>query len=151
MALDDSMKLHFTKTFCATVLLCISFLTVRSQLNICPPNLDFEQGDFTNWECKTGSCSASTGTNVITWTGCCAPVPNRHEIIPGNSAAVDQYGLFPIVCPNGSGYSVKLGNNQTGAQAEGLFYTNTIPDRKSTRLNSSHVSNSYAVFCLKKN
>src|SRR5699024_12453746 len=25
-----------------------------------------------------------------------------------------------------------------------------ITDRKSTRLNSSHVSNSYAVFCLKK-
>src|SRR5690625_5713394 len=25
------------------------------------------------------------------------------------------------------------------------------PDRKSTRLNSSHVANSYAVFCLKKN
>src|SRR5699024_11607008 len=27
---------------------------------------------------------------------------------------------------------------------------NDIIDRKSTRLNSSHVSNSYAVFCLKK-
>src|SRR5437868_9799734 len=26
----------------------------------------------------------------------------------------------------------------------------TYPDRKSTRLNSSHVSISYAVFCLKK-
>src|SRR5438874_13069231 len=26
-----------------------------------------------------------------------------------------------------------------------------IRDRKSTRLNSSHVENSYAVFCLKKN
>src|SRR5690606_40858442 len=26
----------------------------------------------------------------------------------------------------------------------------TIEDRKSTRLNSSHVKNSYAVFCLKK-
>src|SRR5699024_11630201 len=25
------------------------------------------------------------------------------------------------------------------------------PDRKSTRLNSSHVSSSYAVFCLKQN
>src|SRR5699024_12853657 len=25
------------------------------------------------------------------------------------------------------------------------------PDRKSTRLNSSHVSSSYAVFCLQKN
>src|SRR5690625_6035623 len=27
---------------------------------------------------------------------------------------------------------------------------NTLKDRKSTRLNSSHVANSYAVFCLKK-
>src|SRR5438876_7829637 len=28
--------------------------------------------------------------------------------------------------------------------------SNTISDRKSTRLNSSHPSSSYAVFCLKK-
>src|SRR6266704_2544152 len=28
--------------------------------------------------------------------------------------------------------------------------SSTTPDRKSTRLNSSHVSRSYAVFCLKK-
>src|SRR5204862_7263804 len=28
--------------------------------------------------------------------------------------------------------------------------SNTASDRKSTRLNSSHVENSYAVFCLKK-
>src|SRR5690349_23526153 len=28
--------------------------------------------------------------------------------------------------------------------------TDTYPDRKSTRLNSSHVEISYAVFCLKK-
>src|SRR5690625_5496879 len=27
---------------------------------------------------------------------------------------------------------------------------NKVKDRKSTRLNSSHVANSYAVFCLKK-
>src|SRR5690625_5550525 len=27
----------------------------------------------------------------------------------------------------------------------------SVQDRKSTRLNSSHVANSYAVFCLKKN
>src|SRR5699024_12268516 len=33
-----------------------------------------------------------------------------------------------------------------GEQARGL----PAPDRKSTRLNSSHVSISYAVFCLKK-
>src|SRR5690606_39342214 len=29
-------------------------------------------------------------------------------------------------------------------------HTNFAVDRKSTRLNSSHVKNSYAVFCLKK-
>src|SRR5437868_11819439 len=34
-----------------------------------------------------------------------------------------------------------------GVRAEGLTYSQ---DRKSTRLNSSHVSISYAVFCLKK-
>src|SRR5207249_12317800 len=32
----------------------------------------------------------------------------------------------------------------------GRIKTETSPDRKSTRLNSSHVSISYAVFCLKK-
>src|SRR3989344_473960 len=31
----------------------------------------------------------------------------------------------------------------------GLSSSNSIPDRKSTRLNSSHMSISYAVFCLK--
>src|SRR5205814_8285367 len=30
------------------------------------------------------------------------------------------------------------------------FYTRQKSDRKSTRLNSSHLGNSYAVFCLKK-
>src|SRR5699024_12860394 len=43
----------------------------------------------------------------------------------------------------------------TGAKKEGHDYPNHHPkfdieDRKSTRLNSSHVSISYAVFCLKK-
>src|SRR5699024_11482131 len=37
-------------------------------------------------------------------------------------------------------------------QARNGVRTNSVstPDRKSTRLNSSHVSISYAVFCLKK-
>src|SRR5690606_39744083 len=33
---------------------------------------------------------------------------------------------------------------------EAVFYTSGRTDRKSTRLNSSHVKISYAVFCLKK-
>src|SRR5688572_31174269 len=32
----------------------------------------------------------------------------------------------------------------------GMVFTIIIPDRKSTRLNSSHSQISYAVFCLKK-
>src|SRR5690625_6191170 len=32
-----------------------------------------------------------------------------------------------------------------------LDHANILADRKSTRLNSSHVAISYAVFCLKKN
>src|SRR5438067_11809585 len=35
-------------------------------------------------------------------------------------------------------------------QLEGQLQPGVIGDRKSTRLNSSHVSISYAVFCLKK-
>src|ERR1035438_7197055 len=34
--------------------------------------------------------------------------------------------------------------------AEGVFYNYYVLDRKSTRLNSSHLGISYAVFCLKK-
>src|SRR2546430_3482916 len=37
-----------------------------------------------------------------------------------------------------------------GAWTEELRQRITIPDRKSTRLNSSHSQISYAVFCLKK-
>src|SRR5256885_3277531 len=39
----------------------------------------------------------------------------------------------------------------TQSDADGSFLFNSLkPDRKSTRLNSSHLVISYAVFCLKK-
>src|SRR5437899_3422602 len=37
-----------------------------------------------------------------------------------------------------------------GKHYKSFFYLYTKPDRKSTRLNSSHLGISYAVFCLKK-
>src|SRR5699024_12822441 len=37
-----------------------------------------------------------------------------------------------------------------GVAMPDLTISSTLQDRKSTRLNSSHVSISYAVFCLKK-
>src|SRR5690625_7020700 len=37
-----------------------------------------------------------------------------------------------------------------GGAVEGAWFSEASGDRKSTRLNSSHVAISYAVFCLKK-
>src|SRR5574337_1768065 len=42
------------------------------------------------------------------------------------------------------------GGARTECAAEHAHRLTARPDRKSTRLNSSHHSNSYAVFCLKK-
>src|SRR5690606_42072849 len=49
--------------------------------------------------------------------------------------------------------SVLLGGDHTGLAGDRRYLPYrwfTEPDRKSTRLNSSHVKISYAVFCLKK-
>src|SRR5690625_6673864 len=46
-----------------------------------------------------------------------------------------------------------IGVPEDFGRVEGLFVRediNSLEDRKSTRLNSSHVAISYAVFCLKK-
>jgi len=44
---------------------------------------------------------------------------------PGDG--LDPYGGFPINCPNGSGNSIRLGNNSAGTEAEGVSYEFTIP------------------------
>jgi gliding motility-associated-like protein len=54
-------------------------------------------------------------------------VAGRHTIISSLTGGIDPYGNFSQLCPNGSAYSVKLGNTSTGAQAEGISYTYTIP------------------------
>jgi len=96
----------------------------------CPPNIDFENGDFAGWRCWIGSVASVNGKNLITWApaGPVAPVFLRHTMLnsfPGDG--LDPYGFFPRNCPNGSGHSVQLGNEGTQSQAEGLSYTFTIP------------------------
>src|SRR5947199_8413259 len=46
--------------------------------------------------------------------------------------------------------SGRRGPNPTPAAASGRTAAGSSQDRKSTRLNSSHLGISYAVFCLKK-
>jgi gliding motility-associated-like protein len=105
--------------------LCL-FASAHSQ-SYCPPNLDFEAGDLTNWECFVGFTDTIAGKNRMTLQPS-APLPNRHEVIsaasnPGN----DPYGDFPKICPYGGNYSVKLGNSNTNAEAESISYTFTMP------------------------
>src|SRR5258708_13132146 len=55
-----------------------------------------------------------------------------------------------IVCRSGQGASVQLVSAIGYCNPAGEMLFETVIDRKSTRLNSSHQIISYAVFCLKK-
>ena len=99
---------------------------LQAQPGVCPPNIDFEMGNYTNWVCRTGTVAVTGGFNKVTWTGT-GEVPGRHTIIPAASGGVDFYGGFPEACPNGGNFSVKLGNSNTGSEAEGISYTYAIP------------------------
>src|SRR5438477_6334187 len=67
-----------------------------------------------------------------------------HDALPifSTSASVgrDRDSHAPILAAAGAGVN--------GREDRGVAVA--VPDRKSTRLNSSHMSISYAVFCLKK-
>ncbi|MDQ7949650.1 MAG: gliding motility-associated C-terminal domain-containing protein [Pedobacter sp.] len=91
----------------------------------CPVNVGFENGSFANWTTKTGTTYTSAGKNVIALTNS-APVNGRHTL-NNSKTALDFYGNFPVLAPNGSGYSVKLGNEGTGSQAEGISYLINVP------------------------
>jgi gliding motility-associated-like protein len=108
------------------LVLCPGYFFVNAQN--CPPNIDFETGTFDGWTCYIGSATVVNGHNVISLYPSGRPIPNRHTMYNANSGnGVDQYGGFPVNCPNGSGHSIRLGNNSAGTEAEGLSYEFTIP------------------------
>jgi len=116
---------HFYAHFLLLVILsCLSGF--RSFTQVCPPNIDFETGTFDNWTCYTGNVSAAGGVNTIFLTQS-GPVPNQHTMYSAPSGETDPFGGFPVNCPNGSGHSIRLGNNSGGGQAEGISYEFTIP------------------------
>src|SRR5690625_6991398 len=65
---------------------------------------------------------------------------DRFKIVKSFGQIVDFYDVFFI--PHFA--------NSIKASSILAWVTSTVTDRKSTRLNSSHVAISYAVFCLKK-
>ena len=94
----------------------------------CPPNIDFETGTFNGWTCYIGSSGDGNGRDGISLFPAGGPIAGRHTMLssfPGNG--LDPYGGFPVNCPNGSGNSIRLGNNFAGTEAEGISYEFTIP------------------------
>ncbi len=105
------------------------FISIKSicQPQICPENIGFELGSFKNWETFAGKVNASGVVTVVPT----APLANRHVLLQNTyPQQKDPYGDFPVNCPNGSGYSVQLGNSATGSEAEQLSYTFKIPDNQ---------------------
>ena len=104
-----------------------SFIKTGVNAQECPPNIDFESGTLDNWSCYTGSVAAINGNHVYSLFPSNGPVSNQHTINSRQSNQLDPYGGFPTTAPNGSGYSVRLGNDEAGGQAEGIAYEFTIP------------------------
>jgi hypothetical protein len=97
----------------------------------CPPNIDFEKGDFSGWTCYIGTANVVNGQNVLNLSDAGGPVPDRQTMYSANSGEVDPFGGFSVNCPNGSGHSIRLGNSSAGGQAEGISYEFTIPANQS--------------------
>src|SRR5207253_10987594 len=72
-----------------------------------------------------------------------ASIPSAGRWLP-NVTAAPTYPEQCVMLPTMPG-----GHNGSRRGPEGIA-TGAVVDRKSTRLNSSHVAISYAVFCLKK-
>lgn len=109
-------------------LIVIVFLFISFKAISQTPNIGFENGSFSNWKCYIGSVDPSGNVSLFLSSA----VNNRHTLIGKESAkTLDFYGKFPILCPNGSKYSIRLGNDDTSRQAERVSYTLKVPNQKS--------------------
>ena len=122
-----------------------------ASLGSCPANIDFENGDFTNWYCFTGLVSTNgAGNNVVTYFNSAppqnSPVAGRHTLITATTpSALDPYGGFPINPPDGSGHAVKLGNDIVHDSAEKVRYIIQVP------ANATNYSITFQYACVLEN
>lgn len=77
-------------------------------------NIDFENGNLNGWNPSAGF---HPGFNP---QGCCQTAGGQQMIMSGNG--LDPAGGFPVVAPGGN-FSLRLGNNQTGGQADRIEQT----------------------------
>src|SRR5690606_40537335 len=93
---------------------------------------------------------------VFLLTSCLLPRSKEHTVFFINEACIKPYKEYVYrTCDNlyvlidGDEYVIPKNFKTNLASIPRILWT-FYPDRKSTRLNSSHVKISYAVFCLKK-
>src|SRR5690606_39469104 len=91
----------------------------------------------------TGSAPQAPGPVNNTWCGLVSAVRQVFMSItnPGVQATEGCFRRIRIICPEGTILRARR------PAPVSSYYEAMITDRKSTRLNSSHVKISYAVFC----
>ncbi len=123
------MKTGFLFRLLSTLVIGFHCIVVNAQ--DCPQNIDFETGTFDQWTCYVGFVIEQGNKNLIRISPSGQAMSNRHTMYSSSQGNVlDPYGHFPVICPNGSGHSVKLGNEEGQALAEGISYEFKIPGNR---------------------
>lgn len=122
----ENFLLRESRPYQFAIVLCLLLIQIKA-IAQCPPNIDFESGTFDGWTCYTGYTAANNNENEINLSVSSPVFGDRHIIYTSNSGLRDPYGGFPVNCPNGSGHSIRLGNDRGGGEAEGISYEFTIP------------------------
>ena len=128
MQCSENFLKRESRYYSFALLLCALLLQLVS-IAQCPPNIDFESGNFDGWTCYTGYTAAVNGQNEINLS-ISGPTSERHTMYAANSGLFDTYGYFPVNCPNGSGHSIRLGNDKGGGEAGGISYEFVIPSNR---------------------
>jgi len=101
-----------------TLLLCVIINQAGAQSSLCPPNIDFELGDFSSWQDSIGTCCP-----LVTPTAVTAPAAPRFLLTSGTTN--DACCSFPVV---GAGvYSLRIGSTATNYLAEKATYYVHVP------------------------
>ncbi len=104
------------------------FSVVRSSAqSACPPNIGFEEGTFNHWEMSWGDTSPTDGKITLhSGRGVLNLIMNNGGTVP-----TDPLGGFPVISPNGSKYSLKIGDERPSASADQVAYNLVVPTNSS--------------------
>lgn len=115
--------------------LCIAS---NAQTIYCPPNVDFELGDYSNWQFYVGSCCTGGGLGTMNITLPVSTPPSSAYIpcafaLTGPAPAtgsvaltgIDPFGGFPVVAAGV--YSLRIGSQRTMNWAEKAEYYVHVP------------------------